>query len=139
MTSYMTKQRKQLYSFLAENADKRFTAKQAAEALAKKECGNISLSAVYRNLAALERDGLITRSVGEHSREILYQYVHSEGCRGKIHLTCTSCGGSLHMDGAEADRLQKNMEETLGFEIDKSKTVLYGICGKCRKEKGEGK
>ncbi len=136
MNVYLTKQRRLLYEFLARHADCRFTAREAAEALAGQ---NISLSAVYRNLAALERDGLITRSVTDGRREILYQYIHSEDCRGRIHLTCTSCGGSFHMDQSEAEQLRKRMSESMGFEIDSAKTVLYGICGRCGKERKEEK
>lgn len=127
MSSYMTKQRRLLYTFLAEHADRRFTAREAADALGAR----ISRSAVYRNLAALEHEGLITRSIPDGSREIRYQYLRCGDCRERIHLTCTVCGGSAHMEREYADRLLKTLSEEMGFRLNKTKTVLYGVCEKC--------
>lgn len=134
MNEYMTRQRRLLYDFLAQRADRRFTAREAADALSDE----ISRSAVYRNLAALEREGLITRSVPDGSREIYYQYLRCGDCRERIHLTCTSCGGSFHMEEAHAERLLKTLSEEMGFRLNKTKTVLYGVCEECAEtETGE--
>ena len=51
MSGYNTKQRRALLAFLGEHPDELLTARQMADALAEKQ---ISLSAVYRNLAQLE-------------------------------------------------------------------------------------
>lgn len=131
MNEYMTRQRRLLYDFLAQRADRRFTAREAADALSDE----ISRSAVYRNLAALEREGLITRSVPDGSREIYYQYLRCGDCRERIHLTCTSCGGSFHMEEAHAERLLKTLSEEMGFRLNKTKTVLYGVCEDCAETK----
>ena len=56
--TYNTEQRTALLSFLTENPDKTFSAKQIAEALAGK---NISKSSVYRNIAELESEQKIKR------------------------------------------------------------------------------
>ena len=52
MSGYNTKQRRALLAFLGEHPDELLTARQMADALAEKQ---ISLSAVYRNLAQLGR------------------------------------------------------------------------------------
>ena len=53
MSGYNTKQRRALLTFLGEHPDELLTARQMADALAEKQ---ISLSAVYRNLAQLEAE-----------------------------------------------------------------------------------
>ena len=65
------------------------TARQIADALA---ADNISISAVYRNLSALEEEGLLKRSVREGTREVFYQYIAAEECKDSLHLSCRVCG-----------------------------------------------
>ena len=59
MSGYNTKQRRALLAFLEEHPDELLTARQMADALAEKQ---ISLSAVYRNLAQLEAEEKVRRS-----------------------------------------------------------------------------
>lgn len=58
MPKYMTKQRKALLSFLSAHADEELSARQIAQTLSGE---GISISAVYRNLSALEQEGKIRR------------------------------------------------------------------------------
>lgn len=67
MAKYLTRQRKRLLEYLSEHTDEQMSARQIADALAADE---ISVSAVYRNLSALEEEGLLKRSVREGTREI---------------------------------------------------------------------
>ena len=60
MAKYLTRQRKRLLEYLSEHTDEQMSARQIADALAADE---ISVSAVYRNLSALEEEGLLKRSV----------------------------------------------------------------------------
>ena len=114
--------------FLQRNPDRQFSARQIAAELPAPE---ISLSAIYRNLTALESAGLIARSTKEGSREIYYQYTQSEQCRNCIHLVCLKCGKTLHAEGRTAENLQTDVFASAGFQIDRGKTVLYGICREC--------
>ena len=75
MAKYLTRQRKRLLAYLSEHTDEQMTARQIADALA---ADNISISAVYRNLSALEEEGLLKRSVREGTREVFYQYIAAE-------------------------------------------------------------
>ena len=128
MTKYHTKQREQLLEFFGSNTDKSFSAVQIAAAL-----DNISLSAVYRNLAALEGDGVLKRISKTGTREVYYQYIGAPGCRGSIHVSCTGCGRTYHLGQDTAKRLSDSLEENDGFKISCGDTVLYGICAECRK------
>lgn len=128
MSEYMTEQRKRLLDFFGKNHDKCFSARDVAEAL-KDE--NISISAIYRNLSRLERDGLLSRTVKKGSRESYYQGMLSDNCRDKIHLSCIKCGNTFHMDNEISAALLDGVSRNDGFTISKSKTVLYGICESC--------
>ena len=130
MAKYLTRQRKQLLAYLSEHTDEQMTARQIAEALA---ADNISMSAVYRNLSALEEEGLLKRSVREGTREAFYQYIAADGCKDSLHLSCRMCGKSIHLGESETRRLIHDTFETTGFQIDKSDTVLYGVCSDCKK------
>lgn len=130
MAKYQTRQRKRLLEYLSEHTDEQMTAHQIAEALT---ADNISISAVYRNLSALEEDGLLKRSVREGTQGVFYQYIASEECKDSLHLCCHICGKSIHLGETEANQLLHSTLESTGFQIDKSGTILYGVCADCRK------
>ena len=129
MSKYVTKQRKILTDYLSLHPDESISARGIAEAL----CNKISKSAVYRNLSDMEAEGKVRRIVG-NSREVVYQYVNGHGCEGCLHLSCTKCGKTMHMQKQIADKLVDSVAENDDFSIDKGETVIYGVCAACRKE-----
>ena len=128
---YNTEQRKILIGFFEQNKDKVFTASQIAVAV---KGYNISLSAVYRNLKALEDDGRIKRLAKSGERTVYYQYVDCASCKGHIHLSCTKCGDIVHLPDDESAKLEQEVLLNSHFNLDKSSTVLYGVCEKCSKK-----
>lgn len=128
MKKYDTRQRDYLISFLNQHPDQLLSARQIAQELCAQQ---ISLSAVYRNLSQLEAEGLIRKSVKAGSRESYYQYVGGEDCYSHLHLSCTRCGKTFHMDAERTAQLTRAMSELDGFDLDILKTVLYGICQNC--------
>ena len=128
MSKYVTKQRRVLLDYLTEHADETLSAGQIAQALSDRE---ISVSAVYRNLAELEREGRLHRAAGA-GKEQSYRYSGAESCRGCLHLSCTRCGRTFHMGRADANRLVNAVAEAEGFALDRAETVLYGVCENCR-------
>ena len=127
--TYLTEQRNILLTYLQTNPDTVFSAKQIAQSLAD---NNISRSAVYRNLAQLESEQKIKRVVKNGSRETYYQFYDTTACRNHIHLSCTKCGKIFHMEGNDADRLSQMLNGNEGFELNKSETVIYGLCKECK-------
>ena len=77
---YMTEQRKKLFEFFKSHPDMTISARDLAAQLVAEEHAKISVSAVYRNLAMLEREGLILRSPGKNNRENVYRYVSLGAC-----------------------------------------------------------
>ena len=129
MSKYMTRQRKALLDYLSAHADEAISAQEIAAAL---EGEGVSLSAVYRNLAALESDGKVRRVSKGSAREIFYRYTDADACKGSLHLRCKRCGRTFHMDATGAEQLLGVVEKTEGFAVDKSDTVLYGVCEICQ-------
>lgn len=128
LAKYITEQRKELISFFTKNPDKQFTSRQIANLLQNQD---ISQSAVYRNLAALEEEGMLCRSVKEGSREFYYQYVHLDECINYIHMTCVKCSKIIHAPSKATERMLETISSEVGFMVDKTKTVLYGLCKEC--------
>lgn len=123
MSGYVTEQRKLLMLFLQCHPDECFSASEIAEALSD---ASVSLSAVYRNLSYLEREGLINRQVKAGRRESYYQFVAAAACRNCLHLSCVKCGSVHHMQAASLAPILQD-----GFTVDPQKTVLYGVCRAC--------
>ena len=129
---YKTEQRKVLIDFFEHNKDKVFSASEIVDALKKDD---ISLSAVYRNLKDLENDGKVKKLAKAQSRVVYYQYLDCASCKGHIHLSCTNCGNIVHLPEQESEVLEKTILKNSHFNIDKSSTILYGVCEKCNKKK----
>ena len=127
MAKYLTRQRRQLVGFLEQHTDELLTAQDISQAL-----DGISVSAVYRNLSAMEEEGLLKRSVRENTREAFYQYIAAPSCKDSLHLSCRVCGKSIHLGEKEAEQLLHSTLESTGFQIDKTETILYGVCADCQ-------
>ncbi len=129
MAAYQTKQRRILLAFLADHPDESLSAADIARAL---DGRSVSVSAVYRNLAALEEEGKVRRITRSGSRETLYQYTDTEDCRSHLHLLCRSCGSTYHMNQEDAAALIEMLSRREQFAVDTTETVLYGTCEACQ-------
>lgn len=130
MAKYTTRQRRYLMEYLSVHTDEEMTAREIAEALTEE---HISLSAVYRNLSALEEEGMVRRCVGDQASEAAYRYIAPEACKASLHLSCRICKRSIHLNTADTEALLRAALVHHGFQIEKSETILYGICENCRK------
>ena len=130
MKGYSTKQRKTLTDYLTSHRDEELTATEIARALRSE---GISLSAVYRNLASLEEEGLVQRITRAGDRKIFFRFSGAEECREHIHLRCRKCGKTFHMDAGTTDLLDEKVAERCGFKMDRAETVINGVCGECDK------
>ena len=120
-----------MLAFLGEHPDKLLTARQMADALAEKQ---ISLSAVYRNLAQLEAEEKVRRSAKSGSHEAFYQYLDAKGCKGALHMSCIKCGKTFHMADSNAALFAKHLAQSEQFTLDAADTILYGICADCKEK-----
>lgn len=128
MQAYKTQTRKLLIDYLQSHADETLTAGRIV-----KDLPEISVSAIYRNLSALEQDGTVRRVAKAGSREVSFQYRQAEACRDHLHLSCRKCGKTFHMDEAETETVLDSIARLDGFAVDRSETVLYGTCEDCQR------
>ena len=128
MPRYSTKQRKLLLSLLYNNADRPLSASDIAKLLTNE---GISLSAVYRNLSDLEKDGKVQRLTVGGKNKVYYRYTGAKECEKHLHLSCFKCGKTFHMDTPLTNTVINDVFEGSDFKIDSASTVLYGICKKC--------
>ncbi len=124
MAKYHTNQRKILTDYLSHHVDKPITAQGIGE-----ELKTLSLSAIYRNLADLEKSGIVQKTVNSDDRKAYYRFVDNCGCKEHIHLSCMNCGKVFHLDNS--DTFVEHLFKSEQFEVDKSVTVLYGLCKDC--------
>ena len=130
--TYITKQRKLLLDILEEHCDETLSADQIAGFISDR---SVSRSAIYRNLQFLESEGKIKRISVQGNNKIFYRYCDGEECREHIHLSCSGCGRTFHLDVNSTDSLVSSVIKGSDFEIDRQSTVLYGLCKECRSGK----
>ena len=129
MSDYKTRQRRVLLAYLSQHTDELLSARRIADALADE---TISLSAVYRNLAQLEAEEKVRRSSKSGTREVYYQYLDAEVCRGALHMSCIKCGKTFHMANRNAVLFAKYLAQSERFTLDPADTILYGTCSDCK-------
>ena len=116
---------------MSRHPDELLSARQIADALADEK---ISLSAVYRNLAQLEAEEKVRRSSKSGTREVYFQYLDAESCKGALHMSCVKCGRTFHMASGNAALFAKHLAQSEQFTLDAADTILYGTCADCREE-----
>lgn len=126
MPNYQTKQRRRLLDFLSGQPNEAFSARQITSALE-----DISASAVYRNLALLEEQGLVKRSAKAGSREVFFQLAQGDH---RLHLSCEKCGRVYPVEDEGVAELLQSIVSSQRFTVDPAGSVLYGICGECQED-----
>ena len=126
---YNTKQKQILTDYFSKNNDKHYSIKEITEAVSDM---NIGKSTIYRLIDKMTKDGSVRRLNGNDGKSVLYQYLgNSHECNKHFHLKCTKCGLLIHLECEYMNTLNEHIEESHKFEIDNSKTLIYGICSSC--------
>ena len=96
----------------------------------------VGMATIYRYLDQLVSEGIIRRYVLDGKSGACYQYVgdHPDACREHFHLKCLACGKLFHVSCSYLNELNQHILEHHDFEVDHTKTVLYGYCSACRKK-----
>ncbi len=132
---YKTEGRERLVQFLLQHPDRQFTAEElCAELNGSAEKGK---SSVYRQLSALCREDAVRRFSSQERGCNVYQYVATErDCRNHFHAKCRLCGVIEHLACGDSSEFAEHLMDAHGFSIDCGQSVLYGVCRRCRDEKG---
>ncbi|HML36351.1 MAG TPA: Fur family transcriptional regulator [Bacillota bacterium] len=130
-TSYRTKQKDQIMDCLIKNKDRHITADEILSALSEGK-PHVGKTTIYRYLDKLVSQGTVRKYFLEGGKSACYQYMDENGaCEEHFHLKCVDCGQLFHLDCGYLAEMDSHIREHHGFQVDNSKTVLYGRCGDC--------
>lgn len=131
MQEYKTKQKELLIECLSNNKNIHMTAADISDQL-KIQGHPLGMSTVYRQLDKLVACGVVRKYIVDENSSACYQYVGENGeCCEHFHLKCNCCGRLIHTDCTLMKQIAMHMKESHNFEVDLSKTLLYGICSDC--------
>jgi Fe2+ or Zn2+ uptake regulation protein len=101
---------------------------EAIAATARRRIGSLSTQAIYDNLNALVRAGLVRRiePAGHPAR-----YETRVG-DNHHHVVCRRCGASADVDCAIGQAPCLTPSESHGYAIDEAEVVYWGMCPKCQ-------
>ena len=134
MQEYKTKQKEFLLECLAENKDVHMTASDISAYMRDKGHA-MGMSTVYRQLDKLVSSGLVRKYIIDENSSACYQFADPNGtCCEHFHLKCSVCGKLIHTDCSLMRKISEHMRESHGFEVDCTKTLLYGTCSDCLKK-----
>ena len=123
-----TSQREAILQTLYENQD-HFTSEHIYMLVKEKNPNlNIGIATVYRTLALLEENGLVSSiSLGMQGKkfEIANKPHHD-------HLICVKCGKIVEFENEQIEKLQYKIAKENNFELTDHLMQLYGICKECR-------
>lgn len=90
---------------------------------------SIGYATVYRTLKLFAESGI--------AREIQFgdgqtRYEHANEGEHHDHLVCTRCGTIIEFENETIEKLQQEVADAHGFQIENHKLELYGVCAKCK-------
>ncbi len=133
--TYDTKQKRLVRSVLTQAPDRYFSVDEAHFNLV--EAGeSVGRTTVYRALEALADDGFAVKVFGPAGGEARYRLA-PRAPRAAGQLLCLDCGRALPLDCGMLDDFSRHVQNHHGFEIDTSRTVLYGLCSGCRSRRSD--
>lgn len=96
-------------------------------AKARRQIKNLSLGTVYRNLGILSKEGVIQKL------DLGMGQAHYDGrIENHIHLICDRCGSIKEIMQSQDFPQTKEIEQKLGYKIDKVVMEMHGFCPKCK-------
>ena len=125
---YRTKQRENLLEFFRDNKAKCFLAKD----IIKNSSISLGEATIYRTLSKFTEDGILKKFISQEGGGAYYQYNECmDSCSSHFHLKCVKCGELFHMDCSFLNEMTHHINKEHGFNVDNSKTTLYGTCKNC--------
>ena len=133
--NYDTKSRRMLLALFQETGDAALSTEEITE---KMKDSGVGVSTLYRRLAALCREGLLTRFRAADGEYVYRSTGRADAeCNCLFHLKCTVCACVSHLDCRHGQELIEHIGAEHGFRIDRCKTVLYGECARGAAKEGQ--
>ena len=130
---YKTKQRYLIEECIRKNSERHLTVEQIEKLLTDDNI-KVGRTTIYRSLELMINDGKIRKYILSGKESACYQYINENNeCCEHFHLKCEKCGKLIHIECEHINELSSHISKEHGFEINKLKTVLYGICEDCKR------
>lgn len=130
----VTSQRLMVLNILSAHGDEHLTVEEIYD-LAKEESPEIGLATIYRTVQVLLELHVIEKVTFDDgfARYELNGEETGSGHRHH-HAICTQCGKVYSLETDLLDTLEKQVFESLGFEVTDHEVELYGLCSACRRK-----
>lgn len=130
----VTSQRLMVLNILSAHGDEHLTVEEIYD-LAKEESPEIGLATIYRTVQVLLELHVIEKVTFDDgfARYELNGEETGSGHRHH-HAICTQCGKVYSLETDLLDTLEKQVFESLGFEVTDHEVKLYGLCSVCRRK-----
>lgn len=130
----VTIQRLMVLNILSAHGDEHLTVEEIYD-LAKEESPEIGLATIYRTVQVLLELHVIEKVTFDDgfARYELNGEETGSGHRHH-HAICTQCGKVYSLETDLLDTLEKQVFESLGFEVTDHEVKLYGLCSACRRK-----
>lgn len=130
----VTSQRLMVLNILSAHGDEHLTVEEIYD-LAKEESPEIGLATIYRTVQVLLELHVIEKVTFDDgfARYELNGEETGSGHRHH-HAICTQCGKVYSLETDFLDTLEKQVFESLGFEVTDHEVKLYGLCSACRRK-----
>ena len=130
----VTSQRLMVLNILSAHGDEHLTVEEIYD-LAKEESPEIGLATIYRTVQVLLELHVIEKVTFDDGFA-WYELNGEETGSGHRHhhAICTQCGKVYSLETDLLDTLEKQVFESLGFEVTDHEVKLYGLCSACRRK-----
>lgn len=130
----VTSQRLMVLNILSAHGDEHLTVEEIYD-LAKEESPEIGLATIYRTVQVLLELHVIEKVTFDDgfARYELNGEETGSGHRHH-HAICTQCGKVYSLETDLLDTLEKQVFESLAFEVTDHEVKLYGLCSACRRK-----
>ena len=130
---YNTKQKKALLDYLETARGRHVTVAEIRAHFEAQGCP-IGTTTLYRQMDELVHEGVLRKYIVDENSAACYEYTGEEPSEEPIvHCKCEGCGKLLHIHCGQFASVQEHLSGGHGFAVNPRRTVLYGLCGKCRK------
>ena len=133
-STYKTKAREVIISYLKKHQEQRLTAREIYEAVCNGEV-EVNRTTIYRNLDRLCETGELMRFKEPNRDAWYYQYSDEhQHCDKHMHAQCSECGKIFHLENDFVEDFEEKLHQFYGIDINASKTMIVGKCDKCNKK-----
>lgn len=125
----LTAQRQAVINVISKNSERHLSIEQIYD-LVRKDCSDIGLATVYRNLLLFVKLGFVHKLDFDdgYSR---YELNTNEKNHRHHHLICMNCGSVTSMEEDLLGDLEKKVLDKYNFKIKDHRVKFYGYCRNC--------